>query len=188
MQEKKLHLGCGTKILDGWINYDYNPKDDRVKHWCAGDNSLDEEDNSVDLIMAHHLIEHIRHVDGEVIWFAFFEECWRVLKDNGRIDILSPHGDSLWAWADPGHTRAIYPETFIFFLAETYMDLLKEGNRLSNTPYFPKCNFSIAHLEIIDLNVKRIDKIKDKFTRINVILQKEPFPEGYLEACEHHKM
>ena len=91
------------------------------------------KDNSVTEIWCSHLIEHIPHV-ADVLpsidrenpgslgicarlngWYAFFHEVHRVLKPDGEIHIITPHGHSVQAITDPTHTRQILPGTFGYF-------------------------------------------------------------------------
>ena len=53
--DKKLHLGCGSKIFEGWINIDMNPKGDFTLDLREG---LPFADNSVELIYTEHSLEH----------------------------------------------------------------------------------------------------------------------------------
>lgn len=88
-------------------------------------------DEEFDVIWCGHIIEHIPHnmklsnapnavildmydkdTDG---WFAFFYECWRVLKPDGRLSILSPWGLGISGMTDPTHTRYITPGSFSYF-------------------------------------------------------------------------
>lgn len=58
---KKLHLGCGNRIIPGWINVDINSENQMViKDDVA--NLITIEDDSIDLIYASHILEHFgRH-------------------------------------------------------------------------------------------------------------------------------
>lgn len=97
-------------------------------------------DNSVDEIWCSHIVEHIPHEtrmsrhlspidrDGQKRWreleeldgwFAFFAECWRILKPDGMLTVLCPWGFSTEAIQDPTHTRAIVPETFHYIAAHS---------------------------------------------------------------------
>ena len=81
----KLHLGCGRKLLGGWINTD-------SKTALQGCDYLDVtekfpyDDNSVDYIFSEHMIEHISLQDGKFQ----LEESFRVLKSGGKIRISTP--------------------------------------------------------------------------------------------------
>lgn len=80
----KLHLGCGPNIKDGYINVDAFVDAPGVKKYDIFDLPL--EDNSVDEILAEHLIEHIKFKDEEKFW----KECFRVLKKGGKLRVETP--------------------------------------------------------------------------------------------------
>jgi len=120
-----------------WVNTDRQPLPgvDRVVNlfrypWMDA-NRLPFADNEFDIIWCGHIVEHIPHViklnhagdktlydmaerdeDG---WFAYHYECWRVLKPNGRLCILSPAGLSVGGMTDPTHTRYVMPGSFSYF-------------------------------------------------------------------------
>ena len=82
----KLHLGCGSKKLEGWVNIDsvpdYSP--DLVHNLR---NRLPYENNSVDEVLAEDILEHF---DKYERYFIFFD--WiRVLKLNGTITVQVPN-------------------------------------------------------------------------------------------------
>lgn len=82
----KLHLGCGTQRLEGWINID------AVKA-CDPDlvqditEPLPYEDLSADEILAEDLLEHF----DKYMRFVVFYEWARVLKIGGRITLQVPN-------------------------------------------------------------------------------------------------
>ena len=81
----RLHLGCGTKKLDGWVNID------SVKE-CQPDllhditKALPFTDLSVDEILAEDLLEHF----DKYMRFVVFGEWARVLKVGGKITLQVP--------------------------------------------------------------------------------------------------
>lgn len=80
----KLHIGCGSKVLDGFVNVDIRPLDGID---VVSDASLDGLDNdSVDLIYACHILEHIcRHGRLDIMkrWIA-------LLKPGGVLRLAVP--------------------------------------------------------------------------------------------------
>jgi len=80
----KLHIGCGGKRLDGFINSD-------IVKTKASDIIMDVTkkfpypDNSIDEIFTAHMLEHLYKSEA----ILFLRECQRVLKPKGllRIDI-----------------------------------------------------------------------------------------------------
>ncbi|MHC5062572.1 MAG: class I SAM-dependent methyltransferase [Planctomycetota bacterium] len=82
--EKRLHIGCGSKLLPGWINLDMNPKGDLTLDLREG---LPFADNSVDLIYTEHSMEHFyREDDGPFL----LQECLRTLQPGATIRITVP--------------------------------------------------------------------------------------------------
>jgi predicted SAM-dependent methyltransferase len=80
-QAVKLHLGCGRKKLEGWLNCDLHDSD-----WDMDIRDLPFADNSVSEIMAIHVCEHFyRHELTNVM-----VEWHRVLKVGGKIALELP--------------------------------------------------------------------------------------------------
>jgi predicted SAM-dependent methyltransferase len=81
---KKLHVGCGSRRLPGWINLDMNPKGDFTLDLREG---LPFADASVERIYSEHALEHFRREDDAPFLLA---ECHRVLEPGGEIRITVP--------------------------------------------------------------------------------------------------
>ena len=84
-----LNLGCNDKLMPGIINVDIQDLegvsavvDLSVYPWMW-------EDNSVDGIYARHIIEHFQDP------VKFINECKRILKPGGFLDIYVPHSSSI---------------------------------------------------------------------------------------------
>jgi predicted SAM-dependent methyltransferase len=82
----RLHLGCGNRLLDGWINIDAGIRANvltmqlprglrRFPAACAR------------YIYASHLLEHLQYPDEAT---AFAEECHRILIPGGVVRIVVP--------------------------------------------------------------------------------------------------
>jgi len=147
-----LHLGCGRKKWDMARLAQYVglkvrwPEDTRVVHVDAerhldpdcvfelgADTTLPVPDNSVDLIIAWHMLEHIA---GTEAWFRAWEQMYRMLKPKGWLYAESPYYDSIWAWSDPTHVRALSEHSLIFFAQAAYR--VKDS---MISPYRIKCDF-----------------------------------------------
>lgn len=81
----KLHIGCGTHILDDFINADLYPTSPHVIHLDAT-KRFPFPDQSFDYIFSEHMIEHIPYKDG----MNMLSECHRILRQGGRIRISTP--------------------------------------------------------------------------------------------------
>ncbi|HLN11965.1 MAG TPA: methyltransferase domain-containing protein [bacterium] len=112
MAERRLNVGCGRNILEGWINLDVMPLPgvDIVADLerCA-DAPLPIADNSIDEFLLSHLLEHIRAP------LPMMQELHRVAKPEAMATIRVPHGASDDGSEDPTHVRLCFPGTFGYF-------------------------------------------------------------------------
>lgn len=138
-----LHLGCGRKKAEDFgypdaevITLDADPNNEPDIVCTLGKEPIPLPDDSVDLAVAIHVLEHIGRQGETAEWFAFWEDLYRVLKPGGRVEFISPLWSGVWCWADPTHTRALSPQAFVFFSQDHY--------RIPNSaisPYRIKCDF-----------------------------------------------
>jgi SAM-dependent methyltransferase len=134
-----LHLGCGRRKSpedigfslvgkDGqpyagkmkWVNLDGNPSVEPDLVCVLGVDPIALPDDSVDMVIAHHVIEHIGEIGKTEAWFYFWQELYRVMKPGGRVQFECPYATSIWAWADPTHIRAISEYTFLYLNQDAY--------------------------------------------------------------------
>ena len=94
----KLNLGCGKRIVPGYINIDDDdhPGVDLIINIYNG---LPFEDNSVDKILASDFLEHIPQP--KVIFVI--DEIWRVLKPDGIFESSTPSTEGCGAFQNPLH-------------------------------------------------------------------------------------
>lgn len=105
---KKLNLGCGMQVVDGWINVDYSlgsrlsriPFFHRVNSvlklfnvdWDPNifvhdlTKPLPWKDDTVDVVYTSHTIEHLTKEDGK----SLIGEAYRVLRPGGVIRVIVP--------------------------------------------------------------------------------------------------
>jgi SAM-dependent methyltransferase len=140
-----LHLGVGrkgqevpyvTEPIATVITLDADPflKPDLV---CRlGAEPIPLSDNSVDVAVAVHVLEHIGQQGETAEWFQFWEELYRVLVPDGELRFESPLYDSVWCWADPSHVRALSPQALLYFSQDSY-----RVPTAAISPYRLECNF-----------------------------------------------
>jgi SAM-dependent methyltransferase len=102
-------------------------------------------DNSVDLVIAWHVLEHIGTQGVTAGWFEFWEDLYRVLKPEGWLYAECPYYAGIWAWSDPTHTRAISEHSFLFFNQDAYRI---PGSMIS--PYRLNCDFNFVRMGGMD--------------------------------------
>ena len=81
----KLHLGCGTKNIDGFINIDVRNLN-TVDMVCDIKTLSSFENNSVDLIYVSHVLEHFRRKE----YVEVLKRWYEILKPNGILRISVP--------------------------------------------------------------------------------------------------
>ena len=77
-------------------------------------------DNAFDELHAYHVLEHLGRQGDWRQWFALWSEFYRILKPKGLFCGIVPSLPGPWVWGDPGHTRVITSENFVFLNQPTY--------------------------------------------------------------------
>ncbi|MEQ1949299.1 MAG: methyltransferase domain-containing protein [Bryobacteraceae bacterium] len=83
-----LHLGCGEKLLEGFLNTDSFGNPHAQVHVDVRF-PLPFAENSWKGIYAHHLLEHVDEKHAQ----ALFRECQRILRSNGILHIAVPDAE-----------------------------------------------------------------------------------------------
>ena len=84
----RLHYGCGSNILAGWVNIDlverpgYACYNIDIEHLPYGDGKVDE-------VLAEHLLEHLDFAAEQRVW----REIARVLRSGGQLTLEVPDFD-----------------------------------------------------------------------------------------------
>lgn len=101
----KLDIGGGINPRLGYTTVDMCDAD----HICDLNNGIPFPDNSVGVINASHVIEHLH--DKQKI----MEEIFRVLVDGGWAFIEVPSTDGRGAWMDPTHVSYWNQNSFYYY-------------------------------------------------------------------------
>lgn len=110
---KKLNLGCGIDIRQGWVNLDSAALDgvDIVHDLTIL--PLPFTDNSFDEIVCQDVLEHVAE------YTPLLKELHRILAPGGLLHIRVPHFTSKNNFIDPTHRRMFSVATFDFFTKNT---------------------------------------------------------------------
>lgn len=106
----KLNLGSGSKRYPEYLNIDCDSGSNPDFVVDLETEKLPFEDNSIDEVLAHHILEHL----GEG-FFNCVKELYRVCKDGASIYVKVPHPRHDIFLIDPTHKRPIYPFTLDMF-------------------------------------------------------------------------
>jgi predicted SAM-dependent methyltransferase len=82
---KKIQIGCGKNLLEGWLNTDLN-NTDTVAYLDAGE-PFPMEAETFDFIYSEHLFEHL-NVEQQI---NMLNEGYRILKKGGIMRIAMPN-------------------------------------------------------------------------------------------------
>lgn len=120
----KLNIGSGYKKIDGYKNVDSSSLCNPDFLFDIGKDRWPFEDNCVDEIVAHHILEHL----GEE-FFHCMKEMYRVCKDGAIINILVPFPRHDTFLIDPTHRRPILPATMAMFSKKHNQNDIDSGGR-----------------------------------------------------------
>jgi predicted SAM-dependent methyltransferase len=94
-----LHLGCGPRYLDGFVNVDANPFN-RIDLWLDVRNGLPFPTNYADSIYSTHMFEHFYPDELQQL----VNECFRILRPGGGIRLVVPSlSSAIIAYAEKRH-------------------------------------------------------------------------------------
>jgi hypothetical protein len=132
-------------------------------------------DGSVVELHSSHFVEHLPmiYVDAEGnevpcgtpgakdLFFAFFDECYRILAPGAWITIVVPCLRNNRAFQDPTHRR-FYPAEAFFYLFKKF----REVNHLDH--YNVKCDFDgkIDHTVMTDMNARSTEVQQRMFNEL----------------------
>jgi len=114
---KKLHLGCGRNILEGWVNLDSCelPGVDVVADLDnCGNRNLPFETDSVGEFLLSHVLEHLKNP------LPLMQELHRIASPQAKMIIRLPYGTSDDAWEDPTHVRPYFLGSAAYFSQPIY--------------------------------------------------------------------
>lgn len=169
---RHLHIGCGFKHLEGFVNVD-------AMAACRPDRIADIEDiwpwadDSVAEIVAEHVLEHVGQTPAQFI--AVLKEMYRVCRDGAAIRIVVPHPEHEVFAIDPTHVRAIRPPTLAMFDQRRNAEVIASGN--SETP------LGIYH--DIDFELLYVHMVPD--AAVGAALQAGQIDEAQLQQMERHQ-
>ena len=108
-----LDVGCGRDKQRGFVGMDHQSLEgvDIVHSW--NDFPWPFEDESVLTIVASHVVEHVNPADGHFL--KWMNECWRILKPEGQLAIVTPYAGSPGYWQDPTHCNGCSEATWYYF-------------------------------------------------------------------------
>ena len=149
----KLNLGSGGIKIDGFVSCDYDKLANPDYCFDLETEDFPFADNSVDTIVAHHVLEHL----GEG-YFHALKEMYRVCSHGAIIHVRVPHHRHDYFADDPTHRRPVTVGGLRLF-SKKYNKLCKEQGAASSRlgDYFG------VDFEIVEFNYQPMQQYRDFF-------------------------
>lgn len=180
----KLHLGCGKRIFNNWINVDIFTSQE-INMQLNFRNPLPFTTESASIIYSEHVLEHLFKFQAQ----NFLNECYRVLQRNGRIRLGVPDSEIYFNNYVKGN-REFFTE--INHLGghkdtlETPIDVINQMFRM-NGDHLYAWDFETLEIALKNANFKYITKYESgnaSSEEINLDDPQHAFETLYVEAIK----
>lgn len=111
---RKLQVGAGTHVLEGWFNTDIVPSPPDV-FYLDSTRSFAFENSTFDYVFSEHHIEHLTYSEG----LFTLRECYRVLKPGGKVRIATPSLEALLSLYTPAPNKI--QQRYIRFATDMFL-------------------------------------------------------------------
>lgn len=99
-------------------------------------------------VHAYEVLEHLGQQGDVGSFFSTFENIYRILVPNGHLFATVPSRFSPWMWGDPGHRRAILPESLVFLDQTNYAQCGQ--TMMSDYRSIYKADFIVRHSQLTE--------------------------------------
>lgn len=140
----KINIGAGAEQFPDFVNCDFDHRENPDYNFDLENDKFPFEDNSVDEVIAHHILEHMG--DG---FMHCMQELYRVCEHGAIIHIRVPHHRHNSFWADPTHKRPIMAETFRMMGKKHNKSARENGWRTTRLADVYDIDFEVVHEEMI---------------------------------------
>jgi SAM-dependent methyltransferase len=172
-----LDLGCGPKAREGYYAVDHLELEG-VDLLADLNEPFDLfADNSVDRIYSRHTFEHVEN------FLPLMREMFRIVKPDGKIEIIVPHFSNVFGYSDPTHVRFFGLYTMYYFVAPEN----QPGKKRKVPAFYTDIRFRVKSIKIEFYRYSLFEKIFGPlFARlVNISFSTQNFYERRLSAIWH---
>ncbi len=119
MPSKKLHLGCGRKILEGFVNLDMLKLSGVDVVWDLNRKPYPFKNDYFEEVFCSHVLEHVNDL------FVVMGELSRICRKGASINVVAPYFSGQGAFNDPQHKRFFGYKTFDYFSKSGFYSAFK---------------------------------------------------------------
>jgi len=102
----KINLGCGKRLVKGFINVDFEDTKDIDVNWNLEKIPYPFKDKQFKVVLMYNILEHLSDP------YAVMKEIYRITKPGAKIHLYVPHFSSDKAWGDIQHKKGYSSEAF----------------------------------------------------------------------------
>lgn len=122
----KLNIGCGNKVVDGYVGVD-KFQCEAAEYICDIENEkLPFKDGTIEGIILDNVIEHCHDIPKVIA------ELIRVSGEGAIIKIITPHFSALSSWIDPTHIHHLSYFSFDHFEKDSVSHYVGKGVKVKN--------------------------------------------------------
>jgi SAM-dependent methyltransferase len=144
----KLNLGCGSRLLPGYLNVDkFGAPDLR---WDLETFPWPWRDDSVEEVVMSHVLEHLGATAD--VFIGIMREIYRVCRDGAILRISVPHPRHDDYLGDPTHVRPVTPQMLSLFSRKLNLEWQSLG--FASTP--------LALYHGVDFEIEEIGYVLEK--------------------------
>jgi len=109
---KRLNLGCGDDIKEGWVNLDSSAIDGVEVVHDMEQLPLPFPDQVFEEVLCQDILEHLEYI-------PVLRDIHRIMKKGASLTIRVPHFTSKNSYTDPTHKKFFAIRTFSFFTKDS---------------------------------------------------------------------
>lgn len=143
----KLNLGSGLNHRPGYYSFDCLPLPGVDILSDLNEPLCELPDNSVEAVYTRHTLEHLPR------FVELMAELHRVMRPDGRLEIIVPHFSNPYAFSDPTHVRFFGLYSFFYFCEYSEQPKRKVPNF-----YLPQ-RFRVQRVKFNLLKASVLDKV-----------------------------
>jgi predicted SAM-dependent methyltransferase len=179
-----IHLGCGKRIMPGWVNVDGGSYEGIDLQWDLRDR-FPFENSSAKMIYTEHTLEHFHKHEA----VDFLRECYRILEPGGRIRVGVPDAEIyLCAYAQNktqffGSLQHLGGATVPL---ETPIDVINQMFRMGGHHHFA-WDYQALALSLVTLGYQDIVRFQPGHASVDELCLDDPahaFETLYVEAIK----